>query len=96
MKHVFEVLEPPPHGLTRLRAAMDARKKQRLMWPVLVSAVVAAVLIMVKIDQPQNALVSEFDARSRVDQSVTARGDSAVEAMPSSSPDVVIYRVTSW
>ncbi|PZR08585.1 MAG: hypothetical protein DI536_24055 [Archangium gephyra] len=96
MKHVFEVLEPPPHGLTRLRAAMDERKKQRLLWPVLVSAVAAAVVVVVNVGRPPNALASEFEARARAGESVTARGASAVEALPSGSPEVVIYRVTSW
>ncbi|MGV3622121.1 MAG: hypothetical protein ACO1OB_14960 [Archangium sp.] len=95
MKDVFEVLEPPPNGLTRLRAAMNEERKRRVMWPVLVSAAVAAVLIFVRLEPP-NELVNEFTERSRSDQPVMARGDSAVEALPSSSPNVVIYRVTSW
>lgn len=91
MKDVFEVLEPPPHGLTRLRAAMEERKRRPVVWPVLVAA--AAVLIIVKVEPP-NTFTTELERRGQPQsEAVVARGETAVEAVPSSSSDVVIYRV---
>ena len=48
MKHddVFEVLEPPPHGLTRLRARLEERRATRLAWPALLAVATLAVLVV--------------------------------------------------
>ncbi len=48
MKHeeLFEVMEPPPHGLTRLRGKMASRRASRLLWPALVTAFAAAAVLL--------------------------------------------------
>ncbi len=98
MKHdeLFEVLEPPPHGLTRLRAAMEEKRRHRVMWPAVVAASAAAALLLLMPRQP-DPLVSAARAELMAPaDAVTGHGDTAVEALPSSTPGVVIYRVATW
>lgn len=96
---LFEVLEPPPHGLTRLRARMAARRANRLLWPALVLAVAAAVvLLFVPREQPVDLLVplaaSVFGANVGAPPASALDGQElGLERMPSSNPNVVLYRV---
>lgn len=102
MKHddVFEVLEPPPHGLTRLRARMAARRARRVLWPALVFSLAALLVLLFlpprepPVDLRASYAASVFNARGAP---VTALDGSAVavERMPSSNPQVVLYRVSS-
>lgn len=89
---LFEVLEPPPHGLTRLRARLEERRSRRLAGPLLVLASAAAVLTVALWPRPEAPRVDFSAALITAPEGVTARGETAVEAQPSSNPNVVIYR----
>lgn len=101
MKHdeVFEVLEPPPHGLTRLRARMAARRARRVLGPALVGSLAALLVVLFfprdeAVDLRASYAASVFNAGG---PPVTALDGSAVavERMPSSNPQVVLYRISS-
>jgi hypothetical protein len=102
---VFEVLEPPPHGLTRLRARMATRRATRLLRPALALALAfAAVVVLLFV--PRAAPVDLTpDLRASLTGSLLGLGSggapvtsldgraAAVERMPSGNPKVVLYRV---
>jgi len=94
---VFEVLEPPVGGLTRLRARLAERRSTRVGRWVL-AAVLAAAAVTVVVGVPEREPAPDFTAALTVmgtGQGVEGRGESAVEALPSSDPKVQLYRVGS-
>lgn len=95
---VFEVVEPPPFGLERLRARMAEQRRAPTKW-VLVGAV--ATLVLVLVWWPRTASVdlvgatsSFFNEPSRDVTSLDA-STSAVLELPSSNPDVILARVAT-
>jgi hypothetical protein len=99
MKHddVFEVLEPPPGGLTRLRARVSERTSRRRAALSLATAVgaVCVLVLWVKPAPPPPLWVAAQALVAPPSEPVEARGATAVEQLPSSNPQVVIYRVSS-
>ena len=104
MKHdeLFEVVNPPAHGLTRLRGKLASRRANRLLRPALVFALAAAVsLVFVPrgATEPaadlRNALLSSLLGAERTGPSVSALDARTlgVERLPSSNPKVLVYRV---
>lgn len=95
---VFEVHEPPPRGLTRLRARMEERRASRVLRPVLVVAVLAVVALLVlwpraeveRVDFSQS--VAALDAMP-AGASVMALGETGVEPLRSTNAQVVLVRV---
>lgn len=89
-RDVFEVLEPPPFGLERLRARLDAR---RSMAPrlVVLATVVATVLAVVL--WPRNQVVTLTLPTLVGDVAPLDPATTAVQPLPSSNPDVVLVRV---
>jgi hypothetical protein len=97
MKHrdVFEPLEPPPHGLTRLRAGMEERRARRVLWPVLATSLAVAVLAVVlwpREETPRVDFSAAVTAMTSTSAPVQALGETGVEPLRSSNPDVVVYR----
>ncbi len=94
---LFEVLDPPPGGLTRLRSRLAARSTRRRAVLSLGSALAAACLVVLWVaprETPGLVMAAQaLVATSR--EAVEARGTTAVEAMPSSNPSVVLYRVSA-
>ena len=91
---VFEVLEPPPHGLTRLRGKLASRRANRLLWPALVTAVAAAVVVLLV---PRGEVPADFSAslarESGPPVSALDGQSLGLERLPSGNPKVVLYRV---
>lgn len=96
---LFEVLEPPPHGLTRLRARLAARRARRLLWPALVSSLAALLVVLfVPREQPVDLRAALADSVFGAEGPPVSALDGsalAVERLPSSNPQVVLYRVAS-
>lgn len=92
---LFEVLEPPPGGLTRLRARMKAPVKVRWWVPLGVVAAGVAVLVAVPAREPTVDLWSQsrfwFTAGPPV---VRGEGGTGVREV-SSSPGVLFVRVST-
>ena len=95
---LFPVIEPPPGGLTRLRAAMAERRKTPAWQPVL--AGVAALLLVVlavftntqgRVDLAGLADRAVYDGASG--QVLLTNG--VAMRVPSSNPRVVLYRVAT-
>lgn len=94
-REVFEQLEPPPFGLERLRARLETERSKapRL---VLVASAVAAVLVAVLWPRPEAIdLTASLGLASTVEVAPLDPGTTAVLALPSSNPDVVLVRVSS-
>jgi len=92
---VFEVLEPPPHGLTRLRARMEERRARRFAWPVLVTASAVAVLAVVfwpRAEGPRVDFTAQLEAMKV--ETATGLGQTALEPLVSQNAGVVLYRVS--
>lgn len=96
---LFEVLEPPPHGLTRLRAKRAARRGRRWAWPALAVALAATVTVLFVV--PREAPV-DFGASLQGSLFAPGAGPAVsaldaqvlgVEALPSGNPRVLLYRV---
>lgn len=92
---VFEVLTPPPHGLTRLRARMAERSAVRWIRPVLAVSLAVSAVVVLLVPRGDDSLALEARAMTQAGAAVTARGDTAVEPMVSTNPGVVLYRVTA-
>ena len=102
-EELFEVLEPPPHGLTRLRGRMATRQANRWLRPALLLAFAAtmiALLVVPRADQSEGpqldaALVTPLLRPSLGAPPVSALDGSklALERLPSENPRVVLYRV---
>ncbi len=95
---VFEVLEPPPHGLTRLRARMNERRASRAVWRAL--AVSAAVVLAGVVLWPrQQVRAPDFTAYlaglTATGAPVEGRGETAVELLASRNAEVVVYRAST-
>jgi hypothetical protein len=103
-EEIFEVLEPPPYGWTRLEARLSERRGAR--WPLAVAAVAlaaASLLIAVVLAWPRTQAVDlsvEISRSSAAasfglgeDTRTLAVRTGAAEALPSSDPNVVLYRV---
>ena len=93
---LFEVLEPPPGGLTRLRARMAASSPLR-WWPV--GAVAAGVMVVLLVALPRGPkvdLVSGsrdwFEAGA---PAVLGLEGTRVVQVPTSRDDVVMAQVVS-
>lgn len=92
-EQVFEQLEPPQHGLTRLKARMAERRASRILRPVLVLGVVATVLAVVFWPRaPQVDFSPSLAAMNAMEGDVMARGDTSIELMKSTNPRVVLVR----
>ena len=100
---LFEVLEPPPQGLTRLRARVASRRADRLLRPALALAFAAVVALLFV---PRAVPVDlTGDLRASLTGSLVGLGSTgapvtaldaqsvAVERLPSGNPKVVLYRV---
>lgn len=91
---LFEVLEPPPHGLTRLRGKLASRRANRLLWPALVLASAAAAVLLFL---PKSEAPAEFSAALAMEPGppVSALDGQSLglERLPSGNPKVVLYRV---
>jgi hypothetical protein len=102
-EELFEVLEPPPHGLTRLRGRMATRQANRWLRPALLMAFAAtmAALLFVPRDATEPGPKLEVSLLTPLLQPqlgappVSALDGSklAVERLPSANPKVVLYRV---
>jgi hypothetical protein len=93
---LFEVHEPPPHGLTRLRVRMEERRASRILRPALVLAMAAAAVTVVLWPRaPEQdrvdftASVANLDSMSG---DVMGLGETAIEPMKSTNPKVVLVR----
>ena len=103
---VFGIQEPPPGGLTRLRARLDAERVDPLRWhrAAWVGATLAAVAIVWNAPAIAPAelagtpgvvrLGAADSPRSSVAVPAAARADLAVLAV-AETPEVVFYRVSS-
>lgn len=92
---VFEVLEPPAHGLTRLRARMEERRARRFAWPVLVGVSAVAVLAVVfwpRTEVPRVDFTAQVAAMKV--ETATGLGRTALEPLVSQNAGVVLYRVS--
>jgi hypothetical protein len=91
---VFEPLEPPPHGWTRLKARLEERRARR--WPVAIAAVAAVVLALVLAPKPRPDAEVEAALRSGfiVSNEALTLKDGAAQQLPSSDPKVLLYRVS--
>lgn len=95
---VFEVVEPPPFGLERLRARMATPRRAPTKW-VLAGAVVTLVLGLVW--WPRSAPVDlvgatrTFFSEPTRDVSSLDASTGAVLELPSSNPEVILARVAS-
>lgn len=95
---VFEVVEPPPFGLERLRARMAEQRRAPTKW-VLAGAV--ATLLLVFVVWPRSAPVDLVGATSAFfvaptrDVSPLDVSTGAVLELPSSNPEVILARVAS-
>lgn len=103
-EELFEVLEPPPHGLTRLRGRMATRQANRWLRPALLMAFAATMVTLLLLPRagerdpgPQLdvALVTPWLKPEAGAPPVAALDGSrlAVERLPSANPRVVLYRV---
>lgn len=100
---LFEALEPPPHGLTRLRGKLATRRAHRLLRPALVLAFAAAVALLFVPRAPpvdwstelQGSLTGSLVGQGGGGEPVSALDGQALglERLPSSNPQVVLYRV---
>jgi hypothetical protein len=104
-EEIFDVLEPPPYGWTRLEARLSERRGAR--WPLALPAVAlaatASLLIAVVLAWPRTQAVDlsvEISRSSAAasfglgeDTRTLAVRTGAAEALPSSDPNVVLYRV---
>ncbi|MFT3712948.1 MAG: hypothetical protein QM817_35295 [Archangium sp.] len=94
-EELFEVHEPPAHGLTRLRARMQERKTSRVLRPVLAVAVLAAAVALVFWPREAREGVDfgpSVAALESMSGDVMGLEGTAVEAMKSSNPRVVLVR----
>ncbi len=98
MKSPFEILEPPPGGLTRLKAAMAAERRVLRVWqPVLAGALALVLIAFAFFARSQDRADLVGGARDSVFGAspvpVVVRGDAAALRLPTSNPKVVFYRV---
>lgn len=95
---VFEVIEPPPFGLERLRARMAEQRRAPTKW-VLAGAM--ATLLLVIVWWPRATPVDLVGATrgflSEPTQNVTTLDaeTGAVLELPSSNPEVILARVAT-
>lgn len=90
-EELFEVLEPPPHGLTRLRARIDERRYLRVGRWLLVSAIAAAVLVVLW-PRERVDLLTPAAALTQQREAVEALGDTRITPLTSTNPHVAVYR----
>ncbi|MEW5738656.1 MAG: hypothetical protein AB1938_06995 [Myxococcota bacterium] len=96
---VFEVVEPPPGGLTRLKARLDAEGSQRPWWILGPAVAAAAVLVLLLVRPSVEPLRTDVWSRaslgiSRPAQDVTLlhASEPMVQLSPASS-DVAVFVV---
>lgn len=91
----FEILEPPPGGLTRLKAAMAGRRAVRIWQPVLAGVLAVALIAFALFAKVQGRvdLVEAARRAALIGEPVVVRGEAAVLRVPSSNPRVLVYRV---
>ena len=103
-EELFEVFEPPPHGLNVLRGRMATRQAKRWLRPALLLAFAATALTLLFFprgdaarDQPRLdlALVTPWLKPEADAPPVSALDGSrlALERLRSENPKVVLYRV---
>lgn len=95
---VFEVVEPPPFGLERLRARLGEQRRAPTKW-VLAGAM--ATLLLVLVWWPRETPVdlvgatsSFFNAPTRDVTSLDVSTGAVLE-LPSSNPEVILARVST-
>lgn len=94
---VFEPLEPPPHGWTRMKARLEERRRPR--WPLALAAG-AAVFLAVVLQQPRVDVTAELRRSPsagafglKVSSEALTLKDGASQQLPSSDENVLLYRV---
>ena len=100
--NVFEPIEPPPGGLTRLRVSMSEPRRPFRWSPVLAGALAVALLCVGRawiLTRDNVDLVAEmrdsiFSETANAEPVALGRGQpAALQRLPSGNPQVVLYRV---
>ena len=101
-RDVFEVLEPLPGGLTRLRAHLPKRHRSRVWAPALAAGLAAALMVVGGTwsrggEQPEDLIGavrdSVFERELAEPVTLEAGQAGALQRLPSSTPQVLLYRV---
>jgi hypothetical protein len=103
LREVFDPLEPPPQGWARMKAQLDERRLPRWPWALAVAA--AALLLAVAVwPRPRRATPAEVTdvmmrSAAALSFGLAPKGptlaviEGAAEPLPSSDPNVLLYRV---
>jgi hypothetical protein len=94
---VFHVIEPPPNGWTRLHAQLEQRPPRRWAWALAVAAALLLAVVLwprahevpVTLTRSMSAVALGFDAHGPA----LAALEGAAEAVPSSDPNVLLFRI---
>jgi hypothetical protein len=97
---IFEALEPPPFGWTRLEARLNARVARRWPWAVAAATALLWVVVLawpratpvdVTVEIAGSSAAASFGLEG--DTRTLAVRTGAAQALPSSDPNVVLYRI---
>ncbi|MBE2253897.1 MAG: hypothetical protein IAE78_30490 [Myxococcus sp.] len=101
-REVFEVLEPPPFGLERLRARLSSRRRP-VSALVLAGAALGAVVVLMAspgrsgvdlVSLARGSAAAAMVADVQVPE-VVGLGQTGALRVPTQNDDVVLYRVAS-
>ena len=96
-EHLFEVLDPPPHGLATLRSRMAERRASRWWLPLVAGGAIAATLTILTVTtsrpQPLDLITPSHSLFTEAPDGVTGLEHTAAQQLPSSTSEVVMVRV---
>ena len=93
-RELFEVLEPPAYGWARLSARLETRSQPR--WQLALGAAFAAAMVIcgtLTSELPRR--VEPLEAPVPSEPVAIVGGGAALLRLPSSNPNVVLYRLAS-
>ena len=90
-RELFEVLEPPPYGWARLSARLEARSQPR--WQLALGAAFAVAMVICGTLTSQ--LPRPIEPPVPSEPVAIVGGGAALLRLPSSNPNVVLYRLAS-